>query len=132
MLTYALGRGLERYDKRTVKEIANRISTNDYRFSSLVLEIVNSLPFQMRRGEQEQHMMITGKHLHRRTFLQGMGAAIALPMLDAMRPAMASAATTAALKTPTRMAFAYVPNGVTLKDWKPAAVGADFEFYAES
>ncbi len=52
LLTYALGRGLERYDRRTVKDIANRIATDDYRFSSLVVEIVNSLPFQMRRGEQ--------------------------------------------------------------------------------
>ncbi len=50
LLTYGLGRGLERYDKPTVKQIAKRVAANDYRFSSLVLEIVNSLPFQMRRG----------------------------------------------------------------------------------
>jgi len=50
LLTYALGRGLERYDKRTVKAIARRVAESDYRFSALVLEIVNSLPFQMRRG----------------------------------------------------------------------------------
>jgi hypothetical protein len=54
MLTYALGRGLERYDRRTVKQIANRVGEADYRFSSLVLEIVNSLPFQMRRVEKGQ------------------------------------------------------------------------------
>jgi len=51
MLTYALGRGLERYDKRTVREIAARIEPQDYRFSALVLEIVRSLPFQRRREE---------------------------------------------------------------------------------
>jgi mono/diheme cytochrome c family protein len=51
LLTYALGRGLERYDKRTVKAITGRLAAADYRFSALVLEIVNSLPFQMRRGE---------------------------------------------------------------------------------
>jgi cytochrome c553 len=51
LLTYALGRGLERYDKPTVKKIAGRLAAKDYRFSSLVLEIVRSLPFQMRRGE---------------------------------------------------------------------------------
>ena len=45
-------------------------------------------------------MMITGKYLHRRTFLRGIGAAVALPMLDAMRPAMATAATAAATKPP--------------------------------
>ena len=49
LLTYALGRGLERYDKRTVRSIADRLAASDYRFSALVLEIVNSLPFQMRK-----------------------------------------------------------------------------------
>ena len=51
MLTYALGRGLERYDKRTVKTIASRLAARDYRISALVLEIVESLPFKRRRGE---------------------------------------------------------------------------------
>jgi Protein of unknown function (DUF1588)/Protein of unknown function (DUF1592)/Protein of unknown function (DUF1585) len=59
MLTYALGRGLERSDRRTVRDIAQRIGTQDYRFSSLVIEIVKSLPFQMQRigtdrGEQKK------------------------------------------------------------------------------
>ena len=54
LLTYALGRGLERYDRRTVKSIAGRISENDYKFSSLVLEIVNSLPFQMARQDRNK------------------------------------------------------------------------------
>jgi mono/diheme cytochrome c family protein len=52
LLTYALGRGLERYDKKTVKAIAAALPHHDYRFSALVLEIVNSLPFQMRRGDR--------------------------------------------------------------------------------
>ena len=50
LMTYALGRGLERYDRPTVKQIVKRISADDYRFSDLVLEIVNSLPFEMTRG----------------------------------------------------------------------------------
>jgi hypothetical protein len=50
MLTYALGRGLEPYDRRTVRMIARKLPDHDYRFSGLVLEIVNSLPFRMRRG----------------------------------------------------------------------------------
>jgi hypothetical protein len=50
MLTYALGRGLEPYDRRTVRMIARKLPEHDYKFSGLVLEIVNSLPFQMRRG----------------------------------------------------------------------------------
>jgi hypothetical protein len=53
MLTFALGRGLERYDRRTVKKIAESLPQSDYRFSRLVLEIVKSQPFQMRnRGDQ--------------------------------------------------------------------------------
>jgi cytochrome c553 len=54
LLTYALGRGLERYDRPAVKQIAARVAASDYRFSSLVLEIASSLPFQMRRGDQAQ------------------------------------------------------------------------------
>ena len=72
-------------------------------------------------------MIVTGKHLQRRTFLRGVGAAIALPMLDAMTPAMASPATKAATKAPVRLAFTYIPNGVTVKDWKPTGVGADYQ-----
>jgi hypothetical protein len=50
MLTYALGRGLEPYDRRTVRMIARTLPDYDYRFSGLVLEIVKSPAFQMRRG----------------------------------------------------------------------------------
>jgi mono/diheme cytochrome c family protein len=53
LLTYALGRGLERYDTRTVKAIADRLPAQQYRFSALVLEIVKSLPFQSRRPSNE-------------------------------------------------------------------------------
>ncbi len=49
LLTYALGRGTERYDRPVVKKIATRVAANNYRFSSLTLEIVSSLPFQYRR-----------------------------------------------------------------------------------
>ncbi len=52
MLTYALGRGLERYDKNAVKSIDSGLASGGYKFSRLILEIVNSMPFQMRRGEQ--------------------------------------------------------------------------------
>ncbi len=48
LLTYALGRGLERYDLPTVKHIAADVATGDYRFSRLVFGIVSSLPFQER------------------------------------------------------------------------------------
>jgi uncharacterized protein DUF1592/uncharacterized protein DUF1588/uncharacterized protein DUF1587/uncharacterized protein DUF1585/uncharacterized protein DUF1595 len=52
MLTYALGRGLERSDRRTVQAIAQRLADRQYRFSALVEEIVKSLPFQMRRKDR--------------------------------------------------------------------------------
>ena len=51
LLTYALGRGLERYDRLTVNAISRKLAANGYRFSTLVSEIVNSAPFRMRRGE---------------------------------------------------------------------------------
>ena len=49
LLTYALGRGLEYYDAPAVRGIARDARSQDYRFSALVLGIVNSSPFQMRR-----------------------------------------------------------------------------------
>jgi hypothetical protein len=52
LMTYALGRGVEAYDKPTVKEIADRVEREDYRFSSLVLGIIRSAPFQKRRGDR--------------------------------------------------------------------------------
>ena len=61
--------------------------------------------------------MITRKALARRTFLRGTGAAVALPFLDSMVPAMAKAATTA--EKPVRMAFVYVPNGIDMRNWNP-------------
>ena len=51
MLTYALGRGLERYDRRTVDGIVKAVAADDYRFQTLISEVVRSLPFQNRRGE---------------------------------------------------------------------------------
>ncbi|MDE3196525.1 MAG: DUF1552 domain-containing protein [Acidobacteriota bacterium] len=63
------------------------------------------------------------KQLSRRTLLRGAGAAIALPFLDAMVPAFASP-----LKPVRRLAVVYVPNGVIMNQWTPAAAGRDYEF----
>jgi hypothetical protein len=52
VLTYALGRGMERTDRCFIDDIAATLSKNDYKFSTLVLEIVRSDPFQMRRGQR--------------------------------------------------------------------------------
>ena len=51
MLTYALGRSIERYDRKTVNDINRKLAASDYRFQTLIYEIVQSLPFQARRGE---------------------------------------------------------------------------------
>jgi hypothetical protein len=51
-------------------------------------------------------------------FLKGMGATIALPMLDAMTPALGAFGRSQA-KAPLRLAFTYVPNGITMADWTP-------------
>ena len=73
-------------------------------------------------------MIITKKHLSRRTFLRGtLGATMALPMLDAMVPALTAQTRTAA-NTPFRFGAIYMPNGVYPDTWHPEAVGADFEF----
>jgi hypothetical protein len=52
MLTFALGRGLESSDEEAVDAVTRQVVQSDYRFSSLVLAIVRSEPFQMRRGEK--------------------------------------------------------------------------------
>jgi hypothetical protein len=51
MLTYSLGRGLERSDKPTVDGITKSVAANDYRFSALVLAVVQSEPFRIKRME---------------------------------------------------------------------------------
>jgi hypothetical protein len=65
--------------------------------------------------------------LPRRTFLRGLGAAMALPLLDAMIPTRALAAAAGAKKIPTRMAFLFVPNGAHMPDWTPTATGGDYD-----
>jgi hypothetical protein len=69
-------------------------------------------------------MLILKKAIPRRTFLRGTGAALALPLLDAMTPALAQEA-----KRPIRMAFMQTPNGIfnLNNEWTPKTEGADFE-----
>ena len=63
------------------------------------------------------------KTIPRRRFLKGLGAAMALPMLDGMAPARAAAAAT----PPVRAAFVFFPNGAIMPSWKPTGSGTDFE-----
>lgn len=55
MLIYSLGRGLERYDKPTVREITTRLAAADHGLQTLIFEVVRSLPFQSRRAEGDTH-----------------------------------------------------------------------------
>ena len=59
-------------------------------------------------------MIITKKALHRRTFLRGMGAAVALPLLDAMVPPLSAMAQTAA-RPASRLGFVYIPMGSNIR-----------------
>jgi hypothetical protein len=77
-------------------------------------------------------MFITKMMLPRRTFLRGMGTALALPLLDAMVPALSALAQTAANPV-RRLGFVYLPNGVArnftgINYWTPKGEGANFEF----
>jgi len=68
-------------------------------------------------------MVITKTALHRRTFIRGIGAAVALPLLDAMIPAMR-----AQTKGAPRFTAIYFGNGANMFEWTPATEGAGFEF----
>jgi len=65
-------------------------------------------------------MFITRKHLSRRTLLRGLGASMALPLLDSMIPALAAGASTAPVR---RLGVFYVPNGMSMPYWFPKAEG---------
>ena len=67
-------------------------------------------------------MIITRKSLPRRTFLRSLGTTVALPLLDAMVPALSLAKNTAA-NPAMRLGFVYVPNGIIMDKWTPVGEG---------
>jgi len=69
-------------------------------------------------------MMIFKKTLPRRTFLRGVGATLALPLLDGMLPAFGAPQSST---SPTRVSFVYVPNGIIMNHWTPTVEGAAFD-----
>jgi hypothetical protein len=71
-------------------------------------------------------MMITRKAIPRRAVLRGLGATLALPLLDSMVPALTALAQTAASPI-TRFGVMYTVNGMIMEKWTPAAEGAGFE-----
>jgi hypothetical protein len=68
------------------------------------------------------HLSLDRAPLARRTLLKGVGASLALPVLEAMTPARASGK-----KPPVRLAFFYMPNGVNTREWTPQGEGTDFQ-----
>src|SRR4051812_40160046 len=72
-------------------------------------------------------MIIDKLGLPRRTVLRGLGVTLALPLLDAMVPALSAMVKTAA-KPVRRLGVVYVPNGMAMPYWTPAEEGAAFSF----
>src|SRR5215471_12945646 len=70
---------------------------------------------------------LTKAHLSRRTFLQGLGVSMALPLLDSMIPAATAFGQTAAGGARTRFGAIYFPHGAIMNKWTPAAEGAGYE-----
>src|SRR4029434_6584094 len=68
-------------------------------------------------------MFISKKALSRRTFLRGAGTTLALPLLDAMVPALGAES----LQPTPRLGFIYIANGVIQKQWPPATTGTSWE-----
>jgi hypothetical protein len=72
-------------------------------------------------------MFVLKRSIPRRQVLKGIGATLSLPLLDAMVPAITHAAQTVA-RPKLRAGFVYIPHGVIMKEWTPAAAGSGFEF----
>jgi hypothetical protein len=72
-------------------------------------------------------MYLTKKHLSRRAVLKGIGATVALPLLDAMNPAATAWARTPAGSSPARLAFVGFPHGAIMDRWSPKQTGTNFE-----
>ncbi len=72
-------------------------------------------------------MFVFRKHISRRAVLKGVGATVALPLLDAMHPAATAWAQTPGAAPPTRLAFVGFPHGAVMKHWSPAQTGAAYD-----
>ena len=131
MLTYALGRGLEEYDR-----LRGRADRQEPRIEPVPIlgararhrqkrPISETTRLMVERRQEGRMIMKRPARLSRRTVLRGIGAAIALPWLEAMAP-VSSGGRLGPRPIAKRMAFLYVPNGVHMADWTPTAVGPGF------
>ena len=69
-------------------------------------------------------MMITRKPIARRTLLRGLGASVALPLLESMMPSAKAAEAAAASRK--RLQVLYLPNGMVMQNWTPAELGENY------
>ncbi len=100
-----------------VRQIVRDAARDNYRLVDLSSHgVIKSVPFQ---NEGVAVMIITKKALSRRTVLRGMGATVALPLLDAMVPALSARARRRAATALQRMGFIYIPNGANMSQWTP-------------
>ena len=136
LMIYALGRGLDDRDMPAVRAIVRDAAAHDYRFSSIVLGIVRSVPFQMRMQAgwplstttRGGHMFISKVSLPRRTFLRGLGTAIALPFLDAMVPALHAAGQRRRRAAACASVRSTSPTAPSSSSGSRRTIGAGFEF----
>ncbi len=154
-MTYALGRRVMPEDMPTVRRIVREAEKHDYKLSSFVMGVASEprLPDEHAAGGRTDHRrrcplvapvavarlqepdmpVLTKRHLPRRTMLKGMGAAIALPFLDAMLPAgTALAKALPAKRRLIAMEMVHGSAGSTAFGakqhlWAPAEVGAGFD-----
>ena len=155
LLTYALGRGVEYYDLPAVRQITRDAAPDDYRWSALILGIVKSTPFTMagqeriqrdagreclfkracaRIGRQRrlaENDLITKKAISRRTVLRGLGATLALPLLDSMVPAFTAVGEDGGAPV-NRLGVIYVPNGMIMQNWAPIGEGVGLRVHADA
>ena len=123
LLTYAIGRGVEYYDEPAVRKIVREAAQDDYRWSSLILGVVKSEPFQMRRSSRA--MMIFKKAIPRRAFCAGSARRWRCPFWTRWSGVRRSRRQRR--QAGLRMGVMYVPNGIIMEKWTPRRRERAFE-----
>ena len=144
LLAYAMGRGMEYYDQPAIRKIARdaaaarlplvghhlgnrrKRSVQHGRTVRGATEPATASRQQPRIDMGGRKMIRFKKAIPRRAMLRGIGAALALPLLDSMVPALSAMAETAA-KPVNRFGVVYVPNGMIMQNYLPATEGAAYE-----
>ena len=123
LLAYAIGRGIEYYDQPANPK--DRARGPGGRGKMVVADSRRRQKHAVPNGEGRR-MIVTKRAIPRRTVLRGLGATLALPLLDGMVPALSAQAKTAA-RPVHRFGVVYVPNGVIQNAWLPSIEGAAYE-----